>query len=171
VPRAQIAPGIVVRRVNVDELEAWVNGKGLFGAGGAVPADAFEVMRIEAVADIEVVQEAEDIFWLVNTGWTGGPYGTGHRIDIASTRAMVRAALNGELDDVQCRCEPIFALDVPERVPGVEDQILRPRDTWPNAEAYERQARRLASMFTENFSNNFAGHVSKEIAEAGPRAQ
>ena len=108
--------------------------------------------------------------WLVNTGWTGGPYGTGHRIDIASTRAMVRAALNGELDDVPCRCEPIFGLDVPERVPGVEDQILRPRDTWPNAEAYERQARRLASMFTENFSNNFAGHVSKEIAEAGPRA-
>jgi hypothetical protein len=63
VPRAQVAPGIVVRRVNIDELEAWVNGKGLFGAGGAVPADAFEVMRIEAVAEIEVLQEAEDIFW------------------------------------------------------------------------------------------------------------
>lgn len=106
--------------------------------------------------------------WLVNTGWTGGPYGVGHRIDIAATRAMVRAALTGALRDVRTRREPIFGLAVPETVPGVDDAVLRPRETWSDPDAYDRQARALAAMFEENFTANFAAHVSHEISAAGP---
>jgi phosphoenolpyruvate carboxykinase (ATP) len=106
--------------------------------------------------------------WLINTGWTGGPYGVGHRIDIAGTRAMVRAALNGELDDAPMRRDPIFGLDVPRHVPGVPDEVLDPRGTWTDHDAYEAQARKLAAMFEENFTANFAGHVSPAIAAAGP---
>jgi phosphoenolpyruvate carboxykinase (ATP) len=106
--------------------------------------------------------------WLINTGWTGGPYGTGSRIDIASTRAIVRAALDGKLEGVPTRRDAIFGLDVPQHVPGVPDSLLDPRATWADQAAYERQARKLAAMFEENFSNEFNGHVSTEIASAGP---
>jgi phosphoenolpyruvate carboxykinase (ATP) len=109
--------------------------------------------------------------WLINTGWTGGPHGVGHRIDIAGTRAMVRAALNGELDDVPMRRDPIFGLDVPQHVHGVPDEILDPRGTWSDPDAYESQARKLAVMFEENFTTNFAAHVAPEIAAAGPHRQ
>jgi phosphoenolpyruvate carboxykinase (ATP) len=108
--------------------------------------------------------------WLINTGWTGGPYGTGSRIDISATRALVRAALDGSLDDAPIRRDDIFRLDVPEHVPGVPDDILRPRDTWQDKDAFDRQAQRLARMFAENFSKNFAGSVSREVASAGPAA-
>jgi len=108
--------------------------------------------------------------WLINTGWTGGPYGTGSRINIADTRAMVRAALNGDLDDVPCRRDDVFGLDVPERVPGVPEDVLRPRETWQDTDAYDRQARKLAAMFEENFTKNFAAQVAPEIAAAGPHA-
>jgi phosphoenolpyruvate carboxykinase (ATP) len=106
--------------------------------------------------------------WLINTGWTGGPYGIGHRIDIAATRAIVRAALNGDLEGIPTRRDPIFGLEVPERVPDVPNEILTPRETWSDPAAYERQARKLASMFEENFSTNFGGQVSREIEAAGP---
>jgi phosphoenolpyruvate carboxykinase (ATP) len=109
--------------------------------------------------------------WLVNTGWTGGPYGLGHRIDIAGTRAMVHAALNGELDSAPTRRDPIFGLDVPEHVPGVPDTMLTPRATWSDLATYDRQARKLAGMFEENFSANFASQVSPEITAAGPHGR
>jgi phosphoenolpyruvate carboxykinase (ATP) len=104
----------------------------------------------------------------VNTGWTGGPYGTGERMNITWTRQMVRAALNGALDGVATRTDPIFGVEVPEHCPDVPDEILWPRDTWADGAAYDRQARRLAEMFAENF-RGFEEGVSEEIRAAGPR--
>lgn len=106
--------------------------------------------------------------WLINTGWTGGPYGTGSRIDIADTRAMVRAVLDGDLDGVPTDRDRYFGLHVPERVPGIDGTILRPQDTWQDEEAYDRQARRLAAMFADNFAGNFSGKASPEVEAAGP---
>lgn len=105
--------------------------------------------------------------WLVNTGWTAGPFGVGHRIPIQYTRAMVRAALSGALDEVPYWEEPRFRLKVPERVPGVPAEILVPRNTWPDPHAYDEQALRLARMFAQNFER-FAGQVSVEVRRAGP---
>lgn len=107
--------------------------------------------------------------WLINTGWTGGPYGTGSRINIADTRAIVRAALNGKLDSVSTYRDEVFGLDVPEHVPDVPDTILHPRDTWQDEDAYDAQARRLAGLFRENFAANFAGQVPPNIEAAGPQ--
>lgn len=85
--------------------------------------------------------------WLVNTGWTGGPYGVGSRISIPYTRAMVRAAIRGELDNVEYRLDPIFGLHVPKVCPGVPSRILDPRQTWQNKEAYDEQAHKLRAMW------------------------
>ena len=89
--------------------------------------------------------------WLVNTGWTGGAYGIGHRMDLKLTRAMIRAALAGELDNVATRREPVFGLDVPQHVPGVPDHMLDPRSTWKDPAAYDAQAQRLLALFQKNF--------------------
>ena len=100
--------------------------------------------------------------WLVNTGWTGGPYGVGKRISIAHTRTLLRAALSGGLDQVAFRVEPYFGLHVPLHVPGVPDGLLDPSQTWPSAKAYAAQARHLARLFEENFSR-FAGAFAAEL--------
>jgi phosphoenolpyruvate carboxykinase (ATP) len=105
--------------------------------------------------------------WLVNTGWTGGAYGEGQRIKLAYTRAMVNAALNGELDQVEYIQDPTFGLQVPTSCPNVPDEVLQPRLTWVDSEAYDRQAQELAIMFSNNFSQ-FAGDVAPEIRSAGP---
>src|SRR6267378_1626816 len=89
--------------------------------------------------------------WLVNTGWTGGPYGTGRRMDLKSTRAMIHAALGGTLDKVATRREPVFGLEVPQHIPGVPDELLDPRSTWKDTTAYDAQARRLLALFQKNF--------------------
>src|SRR5262245_30996200 len=89
--------------------------------------------------------------WLVNTGWTGGPYGVGSRMKIAYTRAMIRAALSGALDDATYETDPMFNLSVPTACPGVPAEVLNPRNTWKDPSAYDEQARRLANMFAENF--------------------
>jgi phosphoenolpyruvate carboxykinase (ATP) len=89
--------------------------------------------------------------WLVNTGWTGGPYGVGHRVDLNFTRAMIRAALAGELNSVPTRQERVFGLAVPSHVPGVPDQLLDPRKTWKDVAAYDAQATRLLALFEKNF--------------------
>ncbi|HMB52830.1 MAG TPA: phosphoenolpyruvate carboxykinase (ATP) [Thermoanaerobaculia bacterium] len=107
--------------------------------------------------------------WLVNTGWTGGPHGVGHRIKLAYTRRMVRAALAGELDDVATSEDPVFGLAVPESVDGVPDELLRPRATWKDPEAYDAKAQALAEMFARNFEQ-FADGVDDEVKAAGPRA-
>jgi phosphoenolpyruvate carboxykinase (ATP) len=106
--------------------------------------------------------------WLVNTGWTGGPYGIGSRMPIAYTRAMVRAALSGALDTVSCDTDPVFNVLVPASCPDVPPQLLQPRKTWPNEAAYDEQARKLAGMFIDNFAA-FEDEAMPEVKAAGPR--
>jgi len=104
--------------------------------------------------------------WLVNTGWTGGPYGEGQRMPIAATRALLRAALDGELDQVEYRMDPIFGFEVPVGVPGVDASLLDPRSTWSDPDAYDEKARYLAERFQENFQKFGA---DENIVQAGPR--
>jgi len=106
--------------------------------------------------------------WLINTGWTGGPYGEGKRIELAYTRRMVRAALSGALDDVETEVDPVFGLAVPKAVEGVPDDLLRPRSTWRDGAAYDAKAQALAEMFGRNFEA-YADGVSDEVKAAGPR--
>lgn len=105
--------------------------------------------------------------FLVNTGWTGGPYGVGERMNLSYTRAMVRAALNGDLDTVEYKEDPIFGLRMPTTCPGVPANVLDPRETWADKDAYDVKARELAQRFSENFKN-FDG-VASEIVAAGPK--
>ena len=115
--------------------------------------------------------EQHDVpIWLVNTGWTGGPYGVGERMSIDHTRSMVRAALSGALNDVAFEPDPVFGVQVPLEVPDVPARILRPRDTWPDPGAYDAKARELAAMFAENFES-YADGVSDAIRAAGPRVE
>ena len=107
--------------------------------------------------------------WLVNTGWTGGAFGTGKRMKLENTRAMVRAALSGQLDKVPTHPDPVFGLHIPKSVPGVPDDVLDPRATWPNAADYDAQAAQLAGMFRDNFEKFSAG-VSEGVRSAGPRS-
>jgi phosphoenolpyruvate carboxykinase (ATP) len=107
--------------------------------------------------------------WLVNTGWSGGPVGDGQRMRLAHTRAMLRAALNGELDRVAMRRHPEFGLMMPETCPGVPSEILDPRMTWSDARAYDRKAHELAKRFEVNF-RRFAPHVGDEVEAAGIHA-
>jgi phosphoenolpyruvate carboxykinase (ATP) len=106
--------------------------------------------------------------WLVNTGWTGGPFGEGSRMPIHATRTMLRAALSGELDEVDLRRDELFGFHVPVGVPGVEPELLDPRSTWSDPAAYDLKARELARLFSENFSKRF-GDVGESIRAAGPR--
>ncbi len=106
--------------------------------------------------------------WLVNTGWTGGPFGVGHRISIAHTRRLVRAALGGELDAVAYRTDPVFGLAVPERVDGVPSDVLMPRSTWADAVCYDRKAAELARLFVENF-RRFEADVDEAVRASGPK--
>jgi phosphoenolpyruvate carboxykinase (ATP) len=107
--------------------------------------------------------------WLVNTGWTGGPYGAGSRMKLAHTRAMVAAALSGALDKASFRADPVFSVEVPLAVPGVPGEVLTPRQTWADQAAYDAQARRLATMFRENFEQ-YRSQVPDTVAAAGPMA-
>ncbi len=107
--------------------------------------------------------------WLVNTGWTGGPYGVGARMKIGHTRAMIRAALSGALDTVRYETDPIFNVDVPTVCPGVPSELLKPRNTWRDHSAYDAQARKLARMFIDNFKA-YEDAVEPEVGAAGPRA-
>nr|NIP79077.1 phosphoenolpyruvate carboxykinase (ATP) [Gemmatimonadota bacterium]NIQ54143.1 phosphoenolpyruvate carboxykinase (ATP) [Gemmatimonadota bacterium]NIU74342.1 phosphoenolpyruvate carboxykinase (ATP) [Gammaproteobacteria bacterium]NIX43994.1 phosphoenolpyruvate carboxykinase (ATP) [Gemmatimonadota bacterium]NIY08567.1 phosphoenolpyruvate carboxykinase (ATP) [Gemmatimonadota bacterium] len=105
--------------------------------------------------------------WLVNTGWTGGAYGDGHRMELAHTRRMVTAALTGELDGIRTHEDPVFGLEVPDHVRGVPDEVLRPRQTWEHPSEYDAQAEKLVEMFRENFAK-FEGSVTEAVRQAGP---
>ena len=107
--------------------------------------------------------------WLINTGWTGGAYGTGSRMPIKATRAMLSAALEGKLDDVEFRTDPNFGFAVPLAVPGVDSVLLDPRRTWADPLAYDSAAERLVGMFIENFGK-FESHVDSSVLEAAPIA-
>ncbi|MEJ2289365.1 MAG: phosphoenolpyruvate carboxykinase [Deinococcales bacterium] len=115
------------------------------------------------------VRDAGASVWLVNTGWTGGPFGEGHRMPISYTRSMVEAAVSSRLDHAEFTVEPAFGLAVPAEVPGVRQDVLLPRGTWSDPEAYDAQARKVARMFRDNF-RRFEDQVAGEVAEAGPRA-
>ena len=106
--------------------------------------------------------------WLVNTGWTGGPYGVGHRVEIKYTRAMIKAILESQLDKVETQEDPVFGIHVPLKVKGVPDEILQPRNTWKNPEAYDEKAKELANQFIENFKE-YESNVDKKILDASPR--
>jgi phosphoenolpyruvate carboxykinase (ATP) len=105
--------------------------------------------------------------WLVNTGWTGGAFGTGSRMPIKATRALLSAALDGSLNDRPFRIDPNFGFEVPVSVPGVDGGILDPRATWSDGEAYDRQAARLVGMFIANFAR-FEDHVDASVRNAAP---
>jgi phosphoenolpyruvate carboxykinase (ATP) len=107
--------------------------------------------------------------WLVNTGWSGGPYGVGNRIKLAHTRALVRAALGGALERVPCTPDAVFGILVPEGCPGVPAELLRPRGTWRSPADYDAQARQLAARFQANFKS-YAARAGEAVREAGPRA-
>jgi phosphoenolpyruvate carboxykinase (ATP) len=106
--------------------------------------------------------------WLVNTGWTGGPYGVGTRMKLSHTRTMVHAVLRGDLHSVPLNTDPTFGLQVPKHIAGVPDEVLNPRNTWSDKSAYDAQAKKLATMFRENFSK-FEKSVAASVTEAGPR--
>ncbi len=107
--------------------------------------------------------------WLVNTGWSGGPFGVGHRMPIGATRTLLEAALSGSLDGAAMRVDPVFGIEVPLAVPGVDPTLLDPRSTWADTEAYDAKARELAAMFRENFERRFAADGDDAVAAAGPR--
>jgi phosphoenolpyruvate carboxykinase (ATP) len=115
----------------------------------------------------ERLREHDVTVWLVNTGWTGGPYGTGERMNIAHTRSMVRAALSGALAGVEMRLDPTFRVEVPLTCPDVPAGFLDPRSTWADVDAYDAAAARLAGMFAENFAS-YSDGVGEGIRGAGP---
>ena len=105
--------------------------------------------------------------WLLNTGWTGGPYGTGTRMKIAYTRAMLNAAIEGLLDKADTCKDPVFGLNIPLSCPGVPPEVLNPRNTWQDKETYDKEAKKLANMFQDNF-RQFSTEVSEKVKQSGP---
>lgn len=106
--------------------------------------------------------------WLINTGWTGGPYGVGSRMKLSFTRAMISAALKGELDAVPTVADPVFGLNIPQSVPNVPTEILTPRNTWSDKAAYDKKANELAAAFVKNFGQ-YADFANEEILSAAPK--
>jgi len=106
--------------------------------------------------------------WLINTGWTGGPYGEGHRMKIEFTRTMLNAAINGELDNVETFVDEFFGLRIPKNINGIPSEILNPRNTWKDKNKYDDTAKKLVNMFHENFKN-FENEVDENIKKSGPR--
>jgi phosphoenolpyruvate carboxykinase (ATP) len=115
----------------------------------------------------ELLQKHDARVWLVNTGWTGGPYGVGHRMKLAHTRTMIRAVLAGELDTCPTDRDPIFGLEVPKAIRGVPTSVMTQRDTWSDRAAYDAQAHKLADMFAANFEQ-FRDQVPSIVFNAGP---
>ncbi len=106
--------------------------------------------------------------WLLNTGWTGGPYGTGHRMNLKHTRQMLSEALKGSLKNVEFDYDPVFGLAMPTKIDGIPGEILIPRNTWDDKEAFDQKARKLAEMFDKNF-RQFEEKASRQLVKAGPK--
>ncbi len=147
--------------------------KGRDRAGGrpSRPASARPSCRAirpsTATCCAELIAEHGVDCWLVNTGWTGGAYGTGKRMPIKATRALLTAALDGSLKKVEFRTDPNFGFAVPVTVEGVDAAILDPRSTWADKAAFDRQAHRLVGMFIDNFGK-FESHVDATVRGAAP---
>ncbi|MDZ7816972.1 MAG: phosphoenolpyruvate carboxykinase (ATP), partial [Planctomycetota bacterium] len=105
--------------------------------------------------------------WLVNTGWSGGAYGEGERMDIDVTRALLNAALEGKLEKVEFAADSVFKVLVPQSCPGVDSSVLTPRNTWKNPDAYDEKARHLAKLFVENFAQ-YEDYADEEMMSASP---
>ena len=116
----------------------------------------------------EKIAQHEARVWLVNTGWSGGPYGVGRRMKIGHTRAMIKAVLSGALDQVAYERNSFFNLDVPTSCPGVPADVLNPRNTWTQPADYDAQAAKVARMFVENFKS-FETGVAADVSAAGPK--
>jgi phosphoenolpyruvate carboxykinase (ATP) len=112
------------------------------------------------------VKEHNANVWLLNTGWSGGPYGVGSRFKLSYTRAMVTAILNGSLATAKYNPDPVFGLPLPAAVPGVPAEVLNPRNTWKDGAAYDTQAKKLAKLFRENDSKF---EMPEAVRAAGPR--
>ncbi len=117
--------------------------------------------KLEANPDVNV--------WLINTGWSGGAYGVGERMSLKHTRAMITAAMQGKLNDVEYDAHPVFGVLMPRTCPNVPEEILNPRNTWDNKENYDKKAVELADLFINNFAQ-YASEASKEILDAAPKA-
>jgi phosphoenolpyruvate carboxykinase (ATP) len=118
----------------------------------------------------DLIAEHDAKCWLVNTGWTGGAYGIGNRMPIKETRALLSAALDGSLNNVEFRTDANFGFDVPVAVPGVDSSILNPRDTWADKDGYDAQAAKLVAMFVANF-DKFIEHVDDNVKAAALAAE
>jgi phosphoenolpyruvate carboxykinase (ATP) len=114
------------------------------------------------------MQEHHVNVWLVNTGWTGGPYGAGHRMKLDFTRAMITAVLEGKLNQVETVTDPIFGVAIPTQVPGVPSEVLIPKNTWADKTAYDEKAKFLAGLFAKNFEK-YASNVPEEVLAAAPK--
>ena len=115
----------------------------------------------------KLIAEHNTDCWLVNTGWTGGQYGVGHRMPIKATRALLNAALSGKLRNVKMRRDEIFGFEVPVEMEGVDSKILDPRSTWADTAEYDKKAKALVGMFADNFAQ-YVDHVDAEVLAAGP---
>ena len=116
----------------------------------------------------EKLDEHKDVnVWLINTGWSGGAYGTGNRMSLKYTRAMITAAMNGELNSVEYVPHATFGVLTPTSCPNVPSEILNPRDTWADKEAYDKKANELAQLFVKNF-DKYASQANEEILSAAP---
>ncbi len=126
----------------------------------------FMVLHPGVYADFlgKKMAEHDAACWLVNTGWSGGPYGVGQRMKISHTRAMIRAILNGSLASVETKPDPIFGVNVPVSCPEVPAEVLQPRNTWADKDAYDQKARELARRFNENFKKYESG-VSEAVGQ------
>ena len=114
------------------------------------------------------MDEQDVSVWLINTGWSGGEYGTGERISLKYTRSMISAILNGELENVDYTTHRVFGLKMPVSCPNVPSDILSPKNTWQNKEEYDYKAKELAKAFNKNF-DQFSEYASKEILNASPK--
>jgi phosphoenolpyruvate carboxykinase (ATP) len=130
----------------------------------------FMVLHPGVYADLlgKKIAQHDAACWLVNTGWSGGPYGVGQRMKIAYTRAMIRAILNGELAKIDTTPDPNFGVNIPVSCPGVPAEVLQPRNTWADKDAYDRQAADLAQRFNQNFKKYEAG-VSEAVRGVAPK--
>lgn len=118
----------------------------------------------------ERIEKYDTKVYLVNTGWSGGPYGVGSRMKLKYTRAMVTAALNGTFDSVEFKHDEIFNVDIPQSCPNVPDEIMNPSDTWADKAAYTESAKKLAKMFQDNFAKKYP-NMPKNIVDAGPKGE
>ncbi|MBG66049.1 MAG: hypothetical protein CMP73_05275 [Flavobacteriales bacterium] len=117
----------------------------------------------------EKIDESNVTVWLINTGWSAGPYGIGERISLKYTRAMITAILNNQLTNVEYTKHQVFGLYMPKSCPNVDSKILNPKNTWENAEEYDKKANELAIAFNNNFKQ-FADNANNEILSAAPKA-